>query len=135
MKFAAVFADTFYYIAVLRAGDSAHSRAVAESKIDRPIITTEFILLELGNAFAHFADLSDFLGLVHAIQTSPRITVVPLDSQLMTRGLQLMAERQDKNWSLTDYISFVVMKDMGIRDALTADRHFEQAGFRALLRA
>ena len=43
-------------------------------------------------------------------------------------------ERSDKSWSLTDCISFVVMGEHGITDALTGDRHFEQAGFRALLR-
>jgi uncharacterized protein len=41
--------------------------------------------------------------------------------------------RRDKEWSLTDCISFVVMKERGLTEALTADHHFEQAGFKALL--
>ena len=50
------------------------------------------------------------------------------------RGVALYAERPDKDWSLTDCISFVVMRTMDITEALTGDRHFEQAGFTALLK-
>jgi len=71
---------------------------------------------------------------VAGLRASPRATIVPLGSQLLDRGMQLMEERQDKDWSLTDCISFVVMKEQGVQDALTADGHFEQAGFRALLK-
>jgi hypothetical protein len=52
----------------------------------------------------------------------------------MAKGVQLYAQRPDKEWSLTDCISFVVMTQEGIFDALTGDRHFEQAGFVALLK-
>lgn len=135
MTSAPVFADTSFYLAALRADDPHHARALAELKINRTIITTEFILLELGNAFSRAIDLSDFLGLVEGLRTTPRVTLIPLDSGLLNRGLQRMAERQDKDWSLTDCISFLVMEDYGIEQALTADGHFEQAGFRALLRS
>ena len=46
----------------------------------------------------------------------------------------MLEQRQDKRWSFTDCISFAVMKQMKIADALTGDHHFEQAGFRALLK-
>jgi len=52
----------------------------------------------------------------------------------MDRGLALYISRPDKDWSLTDCISFVVMKERGLTGALTADHHFEQAGFVALLK-
>ena len=55
-------------------------------------------------------------------------------SELLNAGLDRMRERPDKDWSLIDCISFVVMENEGIKDALTADQHFEQAGFRALFR-
>ena len=129
-----VFADTSFYLALLRADDPAHPRAMAESRSAHSIITTEFVLLELGNACARAADHTDFLALVAGLRASPRATIVPLGSQLLDRGMQLMEERQDKDWSLTDCISFVVMKEQGVQDALTADGHFEQAGFRALLK-
>ena len=61
------------------------------------------------------------------------LKIIPLDSRLLQRGLDLLGRREDKNWSLTDCISFVVMEDEGLHDALTTDRHFEQAGLKALL--
>ncbi len=51
----------------------------------------------------------------------------------MDRGVALYADRADKHWSLTDCISFIVMEDRGIRDALTGDHRFQQGGFNALL--
>lgn len=130
----AVFADTSFYLALLRADDPVHPRALAESRSGRAIVTTEFVLLELGNACARAADHADFLALAAGLRASPRANIVPLSPQLLDRGMQLMGERQDKDWSLTDCISFVVMKEHGLHDALTADRHFEQAGFAALLK-
>ncbi|NUM55826.1 MAG: type II toxin-antitoxin system VapC family toxin [Candidatus Hydrogenedentes bacterium] len=134
MRSSTAFADTSYYLAALRANDAAHTLAVAESKSNRAIVTTEFIILELGNSLSRAEDLADFLGLLKAVRDTKRVTVVPLGSHLLERGLHLMSERPDKDWSLTDCISFTVMQDMGITDALTTDRHFEQAGFRALLK-
>jgi predicted nucleic acid-binding protein len=128
-----VFADTSFFLALLNVDDLAHRRALDQLQNQHAILTTEFILLELGNACARAEDHADFLTLVRAVKGSPRSVVLPLDSALLDRGLQLMAERTDKNWSLTDCISFVVMTDRGIRGALTADRHFQQAGFETLL--
>ena len=128
-----VFADTFFYLALLDQRDPAYERALAQSKVKRPIVTTEFILLELGNACSRAEDHADFLALLAGIRSSPRMRVIPLDSGLLQRGLDLFAERLDKNWSLTDCISFLVMQDEGLSEALTADGHFEQAGFKALL--
>ena len=128
-----VFADTFFYQALLDERDPSHDRALAQSTVKRTIVTTEFILLELGNACARAEDHGDFLALLAGIRASPRTRVVPLDSRLLQRGLDLFANRPDKNWSLTDCISFVVMQDEGLTEALTGDSHFEQAGFKALL--
>ena len=62
------------------------------------------------------------------------MTIVPLSSELLDAGLRLIANRPDKDWSLTDCISFVVMTRYEIQEALTGDQHFEQAGFKALLK-
>lgn len=129
----ALFADTFFYLALLQDADPAHKQALAESRSNRRIVTTEFILLELGNACARAEDHSDFLALVEGMRASPRITIVPLDSELLNRGFQRMAERPDKDWSLTDCISFLVMEDMQLTEALTGDSHFAQAGFKVIL--
>jgi uncharacterized protein len=129
-----VFADTHFFLALLRADDAAHIRAKEHLALNQAIVTTEFILLELGNACSRSADHADFLALVAAIRASPKVSVVPLASLLFERGLQRMATRPDKDWSLTDCVSFVVMEDYGITSALTGDKHFEQAGFVALLK-
>jgi hypothetical protein len=130
----AVFADTSFFLALLRADDPAHEQALASVLLDQPIVTTEFVPLELGNACARAADHADFLSLVAGMRASPRIRIIPLHSRLLNGGLERMAVRTDKDWSRTDCISFVVMEDEGITEALTADRHFEQAGFSALLK-
>ena len=131
----AVFADTFFFLALLNDDDSMHGRALSEAEMHPSILTTEFILLELGNACARAEDHADFIALAEGMRASPRMTIVPLDSQLLDRGLRLMGERPDKNWSLTDCTSFVVMEEHALSEALTADRHFEQAGFKALFLA
>lgn len=130
----AVFADTFFYLALLRADDPAHAKALTSLMLNQSIVTTEFVLLELGNACARAEDHADFLAQVAGMRASPRVRIISLDSKLFNRGLEQMALRADKDWSLTDCISFIVMEDEGIREALTADRHFEQAGFTALLK-
>ena len=130
----AVFADTYFYLALLDEAEPDHERALAESKVPRLIVTTEFVLLELGNACARAEDHADFLALVAGMRASRRVKIIPLDSELFNRGLGLMHKRDDKDWSLTDCISFVVMADEGIHGALTGDQHFEQAGFKALLK-
>ena len=129
----AVFADTFFYLALLSESDPCHERALAESQMPRLLVTTEFILLELGNACARAEDHADFLALVSGMRASPRTQILPLSSALFNRGLARMRERHDQDWSLTDCISFVVMEDEELDDALTGDQHFGQAGFKALL--
>jgi len=68
------------------------------------------------------------------LQADPKVTIVPPSSDLLARGITLYAQRPDKHWSLTDCISFVVMEEHGLTQALTADWHFEQAGFEVLIK-
>jgi predicted nucleic acid-binding protein len=129
----AVFADTSFYLALLDERDALHQRALAESRRNQQILTTEFVVLELGNACSRAEDHADFMALLHGMRSSPRTLIVPLDSSLLQRGLDMFAARADKDWSLTDCTSFTVMQQKGLADALTSDRHFQQAGFRLLL--
>jgi len=71
--------------------------------------------------------------LLNSLHAAPGVEIVASDSGLFDRGCQLYLSRLDKEWSLTDCISFVVMRERGLSDALTSDNHFEQAGFRALM--
>ena len=75
-----------------------------------------------------------FLRLLETLKSSQDVKIIPTTVELFDRGVQLYAERADKEWWLTDCISFVVMADEGLADALTCDHHFEQAGFKALLK-
>jgi len=130
-----VFIDTSYYVALLSLGDVNHDRAVRLAReLKRPMILTEFVLLELANALSRLIDRQLFVRLLPHLRANPNVTIVPASPELFDRGYVLYASRADKNWSLTDCISFVVMKEYGLHDALTADHHFEQAGFHALLR-
>jgi len=72
--------------------------------------------------------------LLDALEADPTVDIVPLLEPLYARGMQLYRARPDKEWGLTDCVSFLVMQDRGLTEALTTDEHFQQAGFRALLR-
>jgi predicted nucleic acid-binding protein len=98
------------------------------------ILTTEFVIIELANSFSRAAGRATVTHFVRSVRNDGNTTIVPASSELMQRGFDLFSQRADKEWSLTDCISFVVMQDHGVTEALTSDGHFEQAGFKALLR-
>ncbi len=115
--------------------DIAHAKAVEVSEpLERPVLLTDFIILELGNAFSGTAERGPFSRLVAHLRAHSNVRIIPASRDLLDRGLELLSRRADKEWSLTDCTSFLVMWDEGLTDALTTDHHFEQAGFRALLR-
>ena len=129
------FADTSFYVAVVSPRDALHRVAQGYlRKYDEAVITTEYVLVEAGNWFARAKDRPVFLDLVRCILADVQTAVVRADRTPFEAGLQLYAQRPDKDWSLTDCISFVVMRENGLAEALTGDQHFEQAGFKALLR-
>ena len=74
------------------------------------------------------------MALYRSLVNHPRVKIVAAETRLFQRGVELFEQRRDKDWSLTDCLSFVVMQDEGITQALTGDKHFEQAGFTALLK-
>ena len=130
----AVFADTFYFLALLNERDPAHKRAVTASRTPGLLVTTtEFVLLELADALCQPHQRIEVMTLWNVVQTDPAFRLVPASTELIQRGAKLYRERPDKEWPLTDCISFVVMQEQGLSEALTADHHFEQAGFKALL--
>jgi len=129
-----VFADTAYFIALLNGDDAAHERALRFSRQHfREIVVTEFVLLELADAFSRPPDRADFLVMDEFVRQTSAYRVIPATSELLQRGRDLFTARPDKAWSLTDCISFAVMQEHGLTEALTTDHHFTQAGFHALL--
>jgi predicted nucleic acid-binding protein len=130
-----VFADSFYYFALVNRTDPAHARATAFAANDtRPVVTTGWVLTEIADGLSASAWRPLALGLHAELAANSKVRIVPCSDELFHAGLALCARRMDKDWSLTDCISFVVMEREGIPDALTGDRHFEQAGFHALLK-
>jgi uncharacterized protein len=130
-----VFADTFYYLALLNAADDARARAVVMTRaFAGRMVTIDWVLTELADGLSRAATRKPLAQFLRGLLDDPEMTIVPANRTLFERGFQLYCEREDKNWSLTDCVSFVVMTEQGITDALTADHHFEQAGFMALLK-
>jgi predicted nucleic acid-binding protein len=128
------FADSFYSLACLNQFDGAHKRAVrlAQSHVTRTV-TTEFVLLEVADAFASPPARVTCARFLQQLRTDPMTRIVRSSARLFDEAFNLYATRLDKGWSLTDCASFVVMNRLRISDALTADHHFAQAGFRILL--
>ena len=129
-----VFADTTYWIALIVKQDQYHERAQGWSlQITGRIVTTSAVLLETANALSRRAWRAAVVGLMDHLQQRADVSILPLSEEWWRRGLELYRSRDDKAWSLTDCVSFLVMQDGGLKDALTADEHFRQAGFRPVL--
>lgn len=112
-----------------------HRRAVTfSSRITGRLVTTDWILTEVADALADEHNRAKFIYFLGFLRSRPDVEMVRASSPLFDQGLELYRTRLDKDWSLTDCISFVVMEGMGLTDALTGDHHFEQAGFTALLK-
>ena len=128
-----VLADAFYYIARLNHRDQYHDDVVAFSKTFRAkTITTDLILVEVADALAKSDCRMRVPDLIQRVRDSSE--VIPASRDLLDRAMNLYRQHQDKDWTLTDCASFVVMRERGITSALTGDKHFEQAGFKALLK-
>lgn len=125
-----LFVDTGYVIALINQNDRYHQQALqlAEKYEGTPVITTDAVLLEIGNALSRIAR-SEAMAVLRHFQTAPEVTIVSLMPELMTSALNLYAKYHDKTWGLVDCVSFVVMQERKISFALAFDRHFIQAGF------
>lgn len=129
-----VFADTAFWVALVVKQDQYHDRARRWSlRIKGRISTTTAVLLEVGNTLARPTWRAAGIALLDHVQQKPDVNVEPLSTDFWQRGWDLFRKRPDKAWSLTDCISFLVMEDAGLTDALTSDEHFRQAGFRPVL--
>jgi len=130
----AVFADTSYYLALVNSLDQDHAKVCRWSATYAgSSVTTAWVIAELANAISQSDNRPFFLSLLRDLQSDRRVTVIPPTQDLFERGLGLYARRMDKDWSLTDCISFLVMEDHGLQDAAALDHHFVQAGFNIAL--
>ncbi len=133
-----VFLDTSFSIALSVATDELHQRALELTKQisngKTRLITTQAVILEIGNALSKLKYRQFFVKIIEHWEADPNVMIVPLTNELCTKAFELFRSRLDKEWGLVDSTSFVVMQERKITDALTADEHYTQAGFRALLR-
>lgn len=128
-----VFADTFYLLALINPGDRHHAEAIRLTGAMRGrFVTTSAVLIELADALSRPGARAVVHRFLANLRADPNWDVIEISPDWFTRGLGLFAQRDDKSWSLTDCISFEVMKARGIAEALTGDHHFAQAGFRKL---
>jgi len=133
-----IFADTGYWIALLDPYDTLHQKAIDQSMtlVQEQICTSEMVFTEVLN---HFSKRSSILkraavALIQSAQKNTAVEIVPQTSELFEQALILYKQRLDHAWSHTDCASFCIMKQQNILEALAYDKHFEQAGFLALLR-
>jgi predicted nucleic acid-binding protein len=139
MPRAELFLDSAYAIALSSPKDEYHKQAVILAEQiecqQMRLITTRAVVLEIGDALARSNYRREAIKLLSSFEKDVDfVQIVPISERLYERGFQLYRSRQDKEWGITDCISFVVMWERGLTKALTTDRHFQQAGFQALLR-
>jgi uncharacterized protein len=132
-----VFVDTSDWLALINKTDHRHHRArkVRDDLLEQHsrLVFTNYVLLETANALSRILFRKAAVQLIAFIQTSDDIQEIEIDKALFQKAWGLYSERHDKEWSLTDCASFVVMKSMGLTEAFSSDHHFEQAGFNILL--
>ena len=135
---ARLFVDTGYFLALALPRDTWNGIARKWAKRSKQhryrLVTTQAVLMEVGAALARTPMRQLAQSILVSARDDPALEVLPCDGLLYDRALALFLAHSDKNWSMTDCASFVVMSDQGLTHALSADHHFEQAGFVALLK-
>jgi predicted nucleic acid-binding protein len=133
-----VFADTFYWIALLNPADKWHqdAKTISQARPEYSLLTTEAVLVEMLNYFSASGEgmRRAAAELCDQTMTHANTLVLPQTREVFVRGVDLYKARPDKGYSLTDCVSMVEMRVRNIVDVLTHDRHFTQEGFNLLLR-
>lgn len=132
-----LFVDTSGWIALINRSDNLHA-ATSQIYNDRFSTGWDFIIhtgvmLEVGNGMSRVRHRHLAVQFKARIDASARIAVVRLTEELYENGWQMYTTRSDKDWGIVDCISFVIMQERGLTETLTADQHFQQAGFITLL--
>jgi len=130
-----VFADAFYFVARLNRHDQYHGRVLKFSRDFRAhLLTSDWVLMEVADALAESECRGRVREFILHLRRMAACEIVPASRELLDRALDLYHQHADKEWTLTDCVSFVIMRERNVTDALTGDKHFEQAGFTALLK-
>lgn len=129
-----ILVDTAYVLALVNERDQYHARAqeLADLFEGHDLLITDAVLLEIGNALARgFKEQA--IEIISYFIESEEVEIFRHSSRIFDKAFALYKKYDDKEWSLVDCISFIVMRERGIKQALTFDRHFEQAGFIAIM--
>ena len=130
-----IFIDTWFILALLNSRDEHHAHAkrlLPRIRSAAQLVMTEAIVVETCNGLSRH-NRSGAAGFVRACQADSRFEVVPVDGVLIASALEQYAAAGDKEWGLTDCISFLVMRERGLQLVATGDHHFRQAGFVPLI--
>ena len=129
--------DTSGLLCYIHQNEPQHQEAAQFlSSTNRKFLTHSYVLAELiALALIRRFPRPAVLAFVMDLLDNPDIAVVWVDEQLHRESMKLLMERQDKTYSLCDAVSFVLMRQRRMTEALTTDRHFEQEGFVKLLSA
>lgn len=127
--------DTAFIIALVNRRDKYHAQAqkLVQQYVKHSLLVTDAILLEVGNALAQ-QFRQEAVAIIEQFLNAPEVEVIHLTPDQFTAAFSLYKKYTDKEWGLVDCISFVVMRERGIQEALTFDHHFVQAGFTALMK-
>lgn len=129
-----IFLDTGYLIALVNKKDNLHKAAVeAAEKFHGTFLTTQLVLIELANSLCLPPQRPLAIKIINRIQTDPLTTIVAITTERFEKALSLYKKRSDKSWGMIDCFSFVTMDEFGIKQALTFDEHFRQAGYKVPL--
>lgn len=132
------FLDTAFAIALISPNDAFHEKAlelatmIEETKSS--LVTTRAVVIEVGNALSKQSLRKSAVALIDSMEADETVIIVSISDDIYNEAFKLFRSRLDKEWGLTDCISFVVMKQRKITNALTTDQHFQQAGFVALMK-
>lgn len=133
-----VFLDTSGLIALTNTDDHWHARAKLVwhdlLRQKRTLVTSSLILIELADGLAKVNFRSVAVRLADALNASLNIEIIRASEAVEAAGWKLYRERTDKDWGMTDCVSFSIMTERAISDAFGLDHHFEQAGFRLLIK-
>lgn len=132
-----VFVDTSFFVALLNSRDAYHQAALSiQAQLDKQKVrkvTSEYILIELGDGFSRLQYRPLASRLIRLLQRDPTFTIVPTTTDVFQKAVRLFDNRSDKEWGLTDCTSMIIMDDWKLDAVLTADHHFQQAGYQILL--
>ena len=133
-----VFLDTVGLVAIANADDQWNAVATRTFeqlvKAGGPLVTSSLVLIEVGDGLSRVRHRQLAIDIRASLLQSQRVEIVQCSDDLEKRAWDLYTQRPDKDWGMTDCVNMTIMQERGIRSILTADRHFEQAGYEILLK-